>query len=165
MAIVDALLPEFDRETTTTRKLLERVPDDKWDWKPHEKSMSLRQLASHLATLPSWGEMTMTQPEFDLGGDFKQPEMHNRADLVATFDKVVAATRQAMTGKSDAEMMAPWTLKRSGKTIFTMPKIAVMRSFVLNHLIHHRGQLSVYLRLNDVPLPSIYGPSADEQPF
>ena len=165
MAIVDALLPEFDHEIATTRKLLERVPDDRFDWKPHDKSMSLGQLASHVATLPSWGQMTMNQPEFDLGGDFRQPEMKTHADLVSTFDRIAADTRAAMAGKSDAEFMAPWTLKHTGKTLFTMPKAAVMRSFVLNHLIHHRGQLSVYLRLNDVPLPSIYGPSADERPF
>jgi uncharacterized damage-inducible protein DinB len=165
MAIVDALLPEYDHETATTRKLLERVPDGKFDWKPHDKSMSLGDLAGHLATMLSWGETTMNQSEFELSGDFTRPPMSNRAELLAAFDKQAAATRQTLAGKLDSEFMAPWTLKRQGKTMFTMPKIAVMRSFVLNHMIHHRGQLSVYLRLNDVPVPSIYGPSADEPSF
>jgi len=165
MAIVDALLPEYDHETATTRKLLERVPDGKFDWKPHAKSMSLGQLAGHLATMLSWGSTTLNQSEFDLSGDYTPPALNTRTDLLAAFDKEAAATRQALAGKNDAELMAPWSLKREGKTMFTMPKAAVMRSFVLNHMIHHRGQLSVYLRLNDVPLPSIYGPSADEQTF
>ena len=163
MAIADALLPEFDHEIATTRKLLERVPDGKFDWKPHQKSMSLGQLASHVATLASWGSMTLNAPEFDMHGDFQAPLLGTRADLLASFDKETAAARAALAGKSDAELMAPWSLKREGKTIFTMPKAAVLRSFVMNHLVHHRGQLSVYLRLNDVAVPSIYGPSADEQ--
>jgi uncharacterized damage-inducible protein DinB len=166
MAIVDGLLPEYDHETGTTRKLLERVPDGNFDWKPHPKSMSLGQLAGHLATMLSWGQSVLNQPSFDLAGDFTPPALQTRADLLAAFDKEAQATRAALVGKLDAELVAPWTLKRGDKTMFTMPKIGVMRSFVLNHMIHHRGQLSVYLRLHDVPLPSIYGPSADEQqPF
>jgi uncharacterized damage-inducible protein DinB len=165
MAIIDALLPEYDHEVTTTRKLLERVPDGKFDWKPHAKSMSLGQLAGHLATMLSWGQSAMNQSEFDLSGDFTPPALNTQKDLLAAFDRESAATRQALVGKNDAELMAPWSLKRGGKALFTMPKAAVMRSFVMNHMIHHRGQLSVYLRLHDVPLPSIYGPSADEQPF
>ena len=165
MAIVDALLPEFDREMTTTRKLLERVPDDKFDWKPHARSMSLGQLAQHVATVPMWGSVTITQPEIDLGGDNQLPVAKSRAELLAMFDKFVADTRAALGGRSDAELAAPWTLKSKGQTIFTAPKAVVWRSFVMNHLIHHRGQLSVYLRLHDVPIPSIYGPSADEVAF
>jgi uncharacterized damage-inducible protein DinB len=164
MPIADVLLPEFDHEIATTRKLLERVPNDKFDWKPHDKSMSLGQLATHVATLPSWGQMTMGQSEFDLSSPVDRPEPKNQSELLAAFDTITAQTRAAIAGKADAEFMAPWTLKHTGKTVFTMPKAAVLRSFVLNHLIHHRGQLSVYLRLNDVPLPSIYGPSADERP-
>lgn len=165
MAIVDALLPEFDREIATTRKLLERLPEGRFDWKPHAKSTSLGDLAAHLANLASWGQYTVTQSELDLGGSNRMARMGSKADVLAAFDKNAAATRAALQGRSDAEMMAPWSLKNSGHTIFTMPKVAVWRSFVMNHLIHHRGQLSVYLRLNDVPLPSIYGPSADESPF
>jgi uncharacterized damage-inducible protein DinB len=163
MAIADALLPEYDHEVATTRRLLERVPDAKFDWKPHQKSMSLGELASHLATMLSWGSMTLNAPEFDLTGDHAPVVLHSRADLLASFDKEAAAARAALAGKSDAEMMAPWSLKREGKPLFTMPRAAVLRSFVMNHMVHHRGQLSVYLRLNDVPVPSMYGPSADEQ--
>jgi uncharacterized damage-inducible protein DinB len=165
MPIIDAFLPEYDHEVATTRKLLERVPDGKFDWKPHDKSMSLGQLASHLATMLSWGAETINQSEVDVAGPFTPPRLDTRADLVAQFDKEAAATRAAIAGASDAALMAPWSLKREGKTIFTMPKVAVLRSFVMNHMIHHRGQLSVYLRLHDVPVPSIYGPSADEATF
>jgi uncharacterized damage-inducible protein DinB len=161
---VDALLPEFDREMTTTRKLLERVPEAKFDWKPHPKSMSLADLATHVSTIPYWGEVTLTQPEIDLGGAGRAEAVTSRAELLARFDKNVAATRAALVGKSDAELMAPWSLKNSGHTMFTMPKAVVWRSFVMNHVIHHRAQLSVYLRMHDVPVPAMYGPSADETP-
>ena len=162
MPIVDTLLPEFDHEMTTTRKLLERVPEDRLSWKPHVKSMSLGGLATHLSNLPWWGLMTVTQPEFDLATSDRQEAASSRAQILETFDRNVAATRAALDGKSDAELMAPWSLRRGGQTIFSMPKAAVWRSFMLSHLVHHRGQLSVYLRLLDVPVPSVYGPSADE---
>ena len=165
MAIVDALLPEFDHEMTVTRKLLERVPEERFGWKPHEKSYTLGQLAQHVATLPMWGLITINQSELDLGGGQQLPAVTDRAALLALFDGHVAGTRSALTGKSDAELMAPWTLKSGGKTLFSMPKAAVWRSFVMSHLIHHRGQLSVYLRIQNVALPSMYGPSADENPF
>jgi uncharacterized damage-inducible protein DinB len=165
MPLTDALLPEFDHEMTTTRKLLECVPEDRFDWKPHARSMSLGDLATHLANLASWGRTTLEQSELDVAATPPAPAMTSRRQLLATFDENVAATRAALAGRSDAELMVPWALKREGKTIFSMPKAAVWRSFVLNHLIHHRGQLSVYLRLQDVPLPSIYGPSADEGAF
>lgn len=165
MPIVDALLPEFDHEMTTTRKLLERVPEDRLDWKPHQKSFSLGQLAQHVATIPMWGSITLNQVELDLGTTGQLPELRSRLDLLGAFDKHASDTRAALTGKTDAELMAPWTLKKDGHTIFSMPKAAVWRSFVLSHLIHHRGQLSVYLRMQDVPVPSIYGPSADEGTF
>jgi uncharacterized damage-inducible protein DinB len=162
MAMVDALLPEFDREMTITRKLLERVPEDKFAWKPHTKSWSLGDLATHVATLPGWGAVTLNQSEFDVGVQNTNTAVTSRVDLLTRFDKNVSETRSALTGKSDAEMMAPWSLKQNGQKLFTMPKTAVWRGFVLNHLVHHRGQLSVYLRLNDVPVPAMYGPSADE---
>jgi len=164
MPIVDALLPEFDHEMATTRKLLERVPGDRLAWKPHEKSYTLGQLAQHVSTIPMWGSITIEQSEFDAAGA-RQAELTSQAEILAAFDRNAAATRAALVGRSDAEFMAPWSLKSGTQTIFTMPKAVVWRSFVLNHLIHHRGQLSVYLRLNDVPLPSIYGPSADESAF
>lgn len=165
MAIVDALLPEFDHEMTTTRRLLERVPEEKFDWKPHVKSFSLGALAAHVATLPQWGAEVLNQSEIDVGVGQPPSSMPSKAELLATFDKNVSATRAALAGRSDAEIMAQWTLKRDGHVLFSMPKAAVWRSFVLNHLVHHRGQLSVYLRLHDVPIPSIYGPSADEGGF
>ena len=162
MPMVDALLPEFDHEMTITRTLLQRVPDDRLAWKPHEKSMSVGGLATHLSNLPWWGLITVTESEFDVASFGRQDEAASRAQILETFDRNVASTRAALQGKSDPELMVPWALKRAGQTIFSMPKAAVWRSFVLSHVIHHRGQLSVYLRLLDVPVPSIYGPSADE---
>jgi uncharacterized damage-inducible protein DinB len=162
MPMVDALLPEFDHEMTMTRKLLERVPDDRLAWKPHVKSMSVGGLATHLSNLPWWGQVTVAQPELDLASLGPQPEATSRAQILETFDRNVGATRAAISGRSDAEMMVQWTLKRAGQTILSMPRAAVWRSFVISHVVHHRGQLSVYLRLLDVPVPSIYGPSADE---
>lgn len=165
MPLVDALLPEFDHEMTVTRKLLERVPEERFDWTPHQKSMTLGALAQHVATLPMWAVMTLSQSELELDGQTPLPPPATRAELLSAFDHHVTAARAALAGKSDGELMAPWALKREGQTIFSMPKAAVWRSFVMNHLVHHRGQLSVYLRMNDLPVPSIYGPSADEGPF
>ena len=165
MAIADALLPELDHEVAATRKLLERVPEGKFDWKPHPKSFSLGQLAAHVANLPHWGVMTIAQGEVDIDGAGPQTQPASTAALLASFDEQATAFRAALLGRTDAELTAPWSLKQKGKVIFSMPKVAVLRSFVMNHLIHHRGQLTVYLRQLDVPLPSIYGPSADETPF
>jgi len=165
MPLVDALLPEFDHEMTVTRKLLERLPEDKFAWKPHQKSYSLGQLAQHVATIPMWGSVTLNEPEIDIAGGQPPSVPRTRAEVLATFDGHVAATRAALVGKSDAEFMAPWALKREGHVIFSMPKATVWRSFVMSHLIHHRAQLGVYLRMQDVPLPSMYGPSADEATF
>lgn len=162
MALVDALLPEFDHEMTVTRKLLERLPEDRFDWKPHDRSMSLGALAQHVANLPMWGAVTLAQAEFDLAAQPQVPPAQTRTELLAAFDRHVEEARAALAGKGDGEMMAPWTLKRDGHSVFSMPKAAVWRAFVMNHLVHHRGQLSVYLRLNNLPVPSMYGPSADE---
>lgn len=167
MAIKDSLLPEFDHEMATTRKLLERLPDEALDWKPHEKSMTLRQLSGHLATIPQWGLTIAKEDFFDLagGGGNPVPTMESRAQILGAFDKSVGAAREMIAAKSDGELMAPWSLKRAGQEIFTLPRVAALRSFLMNHSIHHRGQLSVYLRLQNVPIPSIYGPSADEGSF
>jgi uncharacterized damage-inducible protein DinB len=162
MSISETLLAEIEHEAATTRKLLERVPEDKLAWKPHAKSMSLGGLSTHVANLPHWGLITMSQSELDMAAYGRLAEARSRAELLAAFDGHVNALRAALAGKTDAEFMAPWTLKRGDQTVFTMPKLAVLRSFMMNHVIHHRGQLSVYLRLNDVPLPPIYGPTADE---
>jgi len=165
MGLVDALLPEFDHEMSKTRTVLERVPEEKFDWKPHAKSFSLGALATHVATLPTWGTEALTRSEIDVGGRPPQAALPSRDELLAAFDRNVAASRAALSGKTDAELMAMWSLKRNGRTIFSMPKTAVLRSFVLSHVIHHRAQLTVYLRLLDVAVPSIYGPSADEPAF
>jgi uncharacterized damage-inducible protein DinB len=162
MAIADSLLPEFDHEKTVTRRLLERVPEDRLDWKPHQKSMSLGQLATHVATIPRWGDVTLSRTDFDLGSEPSPAPLTTRTELLKAFDHHVGTARAALTGKGDGEMMAPWALKRGGTTIFSMPRTAVWRRFVMSHLIHHRAQLGVYLRMHDVPLPSVYGPSADE---
>jgi uncharacterized damage-inducible protein DinB len=165
MALVDALLPEFDREMSTTRKVLERVPDDKLAWKPHPTSQSLASLATHVATIPTWGETTLTRDELDLGGNAGLQAVTSRTELLQRFDTHIAGTRSALVGKTDAELMGMWSLKNSGRTMFTLPKAMVWRSFVMSHLIHHRAQLAVYLRMLEVPVPSIYGPSGDENPF
>jgi uncharacterized damage-inducible protein DinB len=165
MTLAETLLPEFDHEMAVARKVLERVPEDKLDWKPHAKSFSIGALAAHVANLPSWGAETLNRSEVDLTGHLAPVALPSRADLLAIFDRNVAAARAALVGKTDAELGAMWSLRRNGKTIFSMPKAAVLRSFVLSHLIHHRAQLTVYLRLLDVPVPSIYGPSADEPAF
>ena len=165
MALVDALLPEFDHEIASTRRLLDRLPDDQLAWKPHAKSMALGALAEHLGQLGVWGELTLTQSAVDLETTARPPgyqPMTVKADILAHFDGRMAAARAALVGRTDAELMAPWTLRRGAQEFFTMPKASCWRTFVMNHLIHHRGQLTVYLRELDVPLPSIYGPSADE---
>ena len=168
MAMSDVLLPEFDQEMAGIRKTLERVPEDKFDWKPHPKSGSMIWLAGHLANLPSWGSLTVGTDEFDMAPGGQAAEQASppadTASLVATFDKNAAETRAAIAGASDAELMKPWSLLSNGTVLFSMPKVAVLRSFVMNHLIHHRAQLGIYLRLNDIPVPSLYGPSADETP-
>ncbi len=162
MAIKDGLLAEFDHEIGTTRRLLERVPDDKLTWKPHPRSMSLGGLATHLSNLPHWGRTILSDTSFDLAGAPPNlEEKASRAEILAAFD---AATKEARASldKTDSELTSPWTLKRGGQEIFTLPRVAAFRTFVLYHVVHHRGQLSVYLRLNDIPVPAIYGPSADE---
>ncbi len=164
--ISQGLLPEFDQEMANTRKTLERLPDDKWTWKPHEKSGTLGWMASHLANLPGWGSMTIGTDQLDVnppGGDsFKLPTTANREETLALFDQNIAGFRKALEGVDDATMMKPWSLIAGGHTVFTMPKVAVIRGVIMNHIIHHRGQLTVYLRLNDIPVPALYGPSADE---
>jgi uncharacterized damage-inducible protein DinB len=165
MPLVDALLPEFDHEMTMTRKVLERVPDDRRDWKPHPKSFSLGALATHVANLPTWGSETLNRSEIDVGGTPPLAALPSTGEILAAFDTNVAAARAALTGKTDAELAGMWSLRRSGKTLFSMPKAVVWRSFVVSHLIHHRAQLTVYLRLLDVPVPALYGPSADEPAF
>ena len=167
MALNEALLPEFDHEMANLRKCLERVPDDKFDWKPHAKSMTFKQLTTHLALFPDWMITTMDEASFDYapkeGEGYKPPVINSRKELLEAFDSGLAKARAALKGASDAHLVETWSLLAGGKPIFSMPRIAVLRSMVMNHMIHHRAQLGVYLRLNDIPVPAIYGPSADEQ--
>jgi len=167
MSIAQSMLPEFDHEMANTRKTLERVPDNKWDWKPHPKSGSLGWLANHIAFLPGRAVGTLTTDSFDFAPGGKQielPKSTNRAEALALFDKGVAGTREALAKATDAQMMQPWSLLQNGQALFTMPRVAVLRGMIFNHLIHHRGQLCVYFRLNDIAVPGLYGPSADEAP-
>ena len=166
MAFSEALLPEFDHEVVGIRKTLERVPEEKLGWKPHQKSMTMGGLATHLASVLTWAVTAVDTDSFDLapGGVPIPPvtPVKSRKELLETFDQNVAAARKAIAGASDAHLLKPWTLLHSGQKVVSMPRIVVLRSFVMNHSIHHRAQLGVYLRLNDVSVPSIYGPSADE---
>jgi uncharacterized damage-inducible protein DinB len=160
-----ALLPEFDHEMATTRRTLERVPEDKLGWKPHEKSMTLGQLATHLATINHWAEAIMSTESFDVATAPPNPELKSRAEILAAFDENTASARNAISTATDSQLFQRWSLVNKGNAIFTLPRVAVLRSFILSHGIHHRGQFSVYLRLNNVPVPSVYGPSADEGSF
>jgi uncharacterized damage-inducible protein DinB len=165
MAINQALLPEFDQEMAGVRKTLERIPEDKFSFKPHEKSMTLGRLASHIAELPGWGATTINTNELDImpGGVVQQANnLATRAEVLALFEKNASEARAAIAGTSDDHLMKPWSLLMNGRVIMTLPRIAVLRNFVMNHVIHHRAQLGVYLRLNNIAVPSLYGPSADE---
>lgn len=161
-AISQSMLPEFDHEMANTRKSLERIPEDKLSFKPHAKSMSLGGLATHLSTINHWAEAIVGQDSFDVSTAPRNTEMKSRAEVLEAFDKNAATARRLIADATDAHLLKPWTLTSGSHTILSMPRVAVLRSFILNHTIHHRAQLGVYLRLNDVPVPSIYGPSADE---
>jgi|SRR5690349_696787 uncharacterized damage-inducible protein DinB len=163
MALKDALLPEFDHEMGTTRRLLERVPDADLTWKPHEKSFSLGHLAAHLANLLTWVDIACDNAIFDvLTLDNRSRDAESKAEILQTFDANVRRARARIAEQTDSALLSPWTMTQGQHEMFTMPKAAVLRTFVMNHMIHHRGQLTVYLRLRNVPLPSIYGPTADE---
>lgn len=161
--IATALIAEMEHEAAVTRTILERIPADKFDWKPHEKSMTFGRLASHVAEMFAWTPSTMEHAELDFSKmDYKPFEPKTTEDLTEFLDKNVTEAIAALKSSSDERFMEDWTMRNGEQVYFTMPKVAVMRSFVMNHIIHHRGQLSVYLRLNDIAVPSIYGPSADE---
>jgi uncharacterized damage-inducible protein DinB len=166
MSIAASMLPEFDMEMANTRKTLERIPADKFDFKPHEKSMSMINLATHIANMVDWGATTLTQDEFDMQPPGAPPYIElpaaSIAELLEKFDTNSAAMRAALTTVTDEAMMKGWSLLSGGNVIFTQPRAGVLRGMIFNHLVHHRAQLSVYLRMNDVPVPALYGPSADE---
>jgi len=161
--IAQSLLPELQNEFPNTRKMLERVPAASFDWKPHEKSMTLIRLATHLATLPQWLTMTVNTTELDFSkSPYSPPKFETTQEIVDAFDKNVQEALDALKGASDEALMQPWTLRNGEQIFFTMPRIAVIRSLVISHMIHHRAQLQVFLRLLNVPVPGMYGPSADE---
>lgn len=165
MPISQMLLPEFDEEMKSTRKLLERVPEDKFDYQPHPKSMTLGRLAGHVAELPAWGKTTIEIDHLDIQPGQKPYIATSRQELLDTFDKNVAEARKAIAGVTDEHLQKIWTLTFSGKPVFSLPRVAVLRGSFMNHLVHHRAQLGVYLRLNNVEIPGMYGPSADEMKF
>jgi uncharacterized damage-inducible protein DinB len=161
--INDALLPEFDHEMAVTRHALERAPESDFAWKPHEKSWSLGALATHLANLPTWSGAIIGRPELDLPDSSpKTPMAATVRELLERFDTNVAEARKLVVASTDGEWLAMWTFKKEGHVLFTLPRFAAFRGFVLNHSIHHRGQFSVYLRLRNIPVPAMYGPTADE---
>ena len=166
MALSEALLPEFDQEMANTRKTLERVPDGKFDWKPHEKSGTMGWLAGHVAGIAGWMVETIDKDGFDMapkGVQFQPPPPpKTRKELLELFDKNVASARKALAGVSDPHLLKQWSFLNNGQVLFAMPRIACLRTWVMNHIIHHRAQLGVYLRLNNIAVPAIYGPSADE---
>lgn len=165
MTISQLLLPELEQEAASTRKILEIVPEDKLDFKPHDKSMALGRLAGHVAELLGWGTMTLQTEVLEMSPDFKPFLPKSRKEILDLFEKSLSEYRAALEKATDADMAVIWSFKAGGKTIMSMPRSVVLRSMVMNHLIHHRAQLGVYLRLNDVTLPGMYGPSADEMKF
>lgn len=166
MTIGQSMLAEFDQEMQNTRKTLERCPDENWNWKPHAKSGTLGWLAGHVATVPEWITMTINTEELDyapIGGPaFEPPKISNRKELLAAFDKGSAEARAALAAVSDQDLLKGWKLLAGGQEIFTMPRIACIRGMCMNHMIHHRAQLTVYFRLLGIAVPGLYGPSADE---
>jgi uncharacterized damage-inducible protein DinB len=162
MNLSQTLLPEFDQEMAGTRRVLERMPADKFSWQPHTKSFALGKLATHVAQLPSWASLALGSEGFDVSQPREAPKVSSTEELLALFDKSSAESREAIAKASDEDWFKPWTLRNGDHVIFTIPRIAVLRGMVMNHTIHHRGQLTVYMRLNDIPVPGLYGPSADE---
>jgi uncharacterized damage-inducible protein DinB len=166
MSYATSHLPEFDQEMASTRKVLERIPDDKFDWRAHPKSNTIGWNANHLAELPGWSVSIFTESGFDfapVGGErYQSPKLKTTREVLELFDRNVASARQALANVKDESLADPWTLRGGQRIIFTMPRSAVIRSFLMNHIIHHRAILSVYLRLNNIPVPGMYGPSGDE---
>lgn len=163
MSYAQTILPEFDQEFANTRKVLECVPDDKFAWKAHEKMNSIGWNANHLVEIAGWVEGILTQTDWDVsppgGPPYQSPQLKSKAELLAEFDKSVAAGRRAIEQAKDEDLGVAWSLLAGGQPIFTLPRAAVIRTFVLNHLIHHRAHLCVYLRLNEIPVPGMYGPT------
>lgn len=163
MSLNEPLIAELQQESASTRKMLERIPKDKLNWKPHEKSMSLGNLAAHIAEIPNWVSATVDLDELDFANmDYTPPVAESGEQLVNMFDKNLSKAIECLKNADDKKLLGTWKMRKGDKVYFELPKLAVLRSFVLSHSIHHRAQLSVYLRINDIPLPQIYGPTADE---
>lgn len=165
MNLNESLLSELEQELTNTRRTLERVPTDKFDYKPHQKSGTMGWLAGHIANIPMWGAMTLETENLKMDNMEPEPVPPNTEALLSTFDANAAKFRDLLKTASNELLMSNWSMEFQGKTIMSMPKIAVLRAMILNHGVHHRGQLTVYLRMNDIPVPALYGPSADEGAF
>jgi uncharacterized damage-inducible protein DinB len=166
MSYAETILPEFDREMAKTRKVLERIPEDKLNWRAHPKSNTIGWNANHLTEIPGWVEGMLTKPSWDIaptgGQGYQSPKHTTRQEILSIFDRNAASARKAIAAVKDEAMTQQWSLLQAGKPLFTMPRAVVIRNFVLNHLIHHRAILCVYLRLNDIPVPGMYDPSGDE---
>jgi len=162
MKIGEAIVAEFTHEMTITRRLLERAPDARFAWAPHEKSMTLGRLATHIAEIPGWIGRIVSMPGFDLGGEHAPQTAPTAAEVLAMFDQGVALASERLAALDDGKLQERWRLTKRGQLVLEVPRVAMVRMLLLSHLIHHRGQLSVYLRLCNVPVPSIYGPSADQ---
>ena len=166
MGLINPMLAEFSQEMATTRKMLEILPEKQLGWKPHPKSMSWGRLASHIAENPSFASVILDTEVFEMDpAAYKPLDLKTVKEILETFDKNVAAASAALKTAQDGQLLKTWTFRIKGKTVFSMPKIAALRMMIFSHTLHHRGQLSVYLRLNDVPLPSVYGPTADTGSF
>lgn len=166
MTIAESLLPEFDAEMATTRKTLEAVPTEKFAFTPHAKSMPMGKLANHVAELPTFATLTIQTTTFDVapvgGPAWEASDLQTQEEVLALFDKSVVEARAALAGASDEALHADWSFAVAGNVVMTLPRIASIRTWTMNHLIHHRAQLGVYLRLNDIPVPKVYGPTADD---
>jgi uncharacterized damage-inducible protein DinB len=164
MRLVDSILMEIDQEAQTTKRVLDRIPEDKLTWKPHPKAFSLGQLALHIASVPG-SVAAAAVPDSMEAPNFSQPEAKSRQEVLDTFSKSLESAKDALKKMDDARLMSMWSLTKNGKVVMSISRIGFIRSILMNHNYHHRGQLSVYLRILDIPVPSIYGPSADENPF
>lgn len=163
MAERDSLLPEFDQETAATRLVLERVPGGALEWRPHAKSFNMGELATHLSRLPHWGTLILKQDSYDLATSGPRGQaLPTIAAILSQFDANVREVRTTLVEMTDGQLLQPWTLRRGDRIVMSVPKVSAVRGFVVRHLVHHRGQMTVYLRMNDVPLPPLYGPTADE---
>lgn len=165
MALIDGMLQELEEEAKTTRRVLERVPDNQLNWRPHQKARTLGELALHVATVPGGVAQFVASPSPAQAPNFTDPSPQSASELVPALDQSIANAKKVLGGMNDADLMSTWRVMQGERELFAVPRVAMLRSIMLNHWYHHRGQLTMYLRTLDVPLPSIYGPSADENPF